>query len=165
MVQELKDPEDIIKISNKISVDTFLLQLTSGTKKIVISKSILENSKNINLIIEALEKLYQLQVLPEIEIIERGKPPLTLKQDWIDPHIRGLIGEKPSLESLIRTKLLDLGATSIKKAVHISEFNKNELKQLSKLLDKEHIVIEDDLKIYLTDLGTTLAKGAKKIYN
>ena len=166
MIQKLETSKrkDTIKISNKLSFEEFLQSLTSGTQKIIISNSILEYSKNIRLFIEALHKLYNLPVLPEIEIIERGKEPKLLKQDWIDPYIRTLIGNEQPSESMLRVKLLDLDAVSKKNALHISELNKNELKLISTLLDKEHIILTKDLKLFLTNLGSTLAKGAKKVY-
>ena len=116
MKQELEEPEQICvtKISQKLSVEEFLHSLTNGSKKIIISNSILEYSKNIRLFVEALHKLYTLPSLPEIEIIERGKDPKILKQDWIDPYIKNLIGNEQSFESKIRVKLLDLGVTSKK---------------------------------------------------
>ena len=166
MKQELEEPEQICvtKISQKLSVEEFLHSLTNGSKKIIISNSILEYSKNIRLFVEALHKLYTLPSLPEIEIIERGKDPKILKQDWIDPYIKNLIGNEQSFESKIRVKLLDLGVTSKKNGLEISEFNKNELKSILKLREKEHIIITEDLKVFLSIIGITLAKGAKKIF-
>jgi hypothetical protein len=166
MRQKLEEPKQvsIMKISHKLSLEEFLQSLTSGTQKIIISNSILEHSKNIRLFIHALHELYNLPVLPEIEIVERGKKPRVLKQDWIDPFIRTLIGNEQSSESSLRVKLFDLGATSKKSGLQISEFNKNELKLILKLRDKEHIIASEDLKIFLTPIGITLAKGAKKIF-
>ncbi len=167
MKQELKEskPVNVKKISHKLSVEEFLQFLTSGNKKIVISNSILEYSKNIRLFVEALHKLYNLPVLPEIEIVERGKKPKILKQDWIDPHIRDLIGPEQSPESLLRVKLFDLAAISKKSGLQISEFNKHELELILKLREKEHIAVTDHLKVFLTPLGITLAKGAKRIFD
>ena len=167
MRQKLKKPKpvNVKKISHKLSVEEFLQSLTSGNKKIVISNSILEYSKNIRLFVEALHKLYNLPVLPEIEIVERGKKPKILKQDWIDPHIRNLIGKEQSSESLLREKLFDLAAISEKNGLQISEFNKNELELILKLREKEHIIVTDRLKVFLTPLGITLAKGAKKLFD
>lgn len=166
MKQKPKGPKSINvkKISNKLSVEEFLNSLTSGNQKIIISNSILEYSKNIRLFVEALNKLYNLPVLPEIEIVERGKKPKILKQDWVDPYIRNLIGNEQSSESLLRVKLYDLAAISEKSGLPISEFNKNELELILTLRDKEHIVVTNRLKIFLTPLGITLAKGAKKLF-
>ena len=155
---------DIVKISQKISVDKFLKSLVNGSKKVIISYSVLEHSKNIKLFVETLNKLYQLPELPEIEIIKRGEKPRTIKQDWVDPYIRNLIGHTPSSASRLRVKLLELGAISEDTGIHISELNKNELQLLSKLCEQEHIKMGDELKIYLTKLGESLASGAKKLY-
>ncbi len=82
----------------------------------------------------------------------------------MDPYIRNLVGEAPPLGLSLEMELLRLNAFSLKNAVSMFEIEPNKIKELPELIEAEHLVVTKDFKIYLTDLGKMIAKGAIKIY-
>lgn len=87
-----------------------------------------------------------------------------LVRDDVDPFIRRLVGYTPDAEEVLLIKLLDVGATSKRKAQKLSELTQHEIELARRLKDQEHLEETEDMGIYLTSLGKTVAKGAKKMY-
>lgn len=87
-----------------------------------------------------------------------------LVRDDVDPFIRRLVGYTPDAEEVLLIKLLDVGATSKRKAQKLSELTQHEIELARRLKDQEHLEETEDMGIYLTSLGKTIAKGAKKMY-
>jgi len=98
--------------------------------------------------------------MPEIEIVARGKPPKIIKEDWVDPFIRSLVGYRADPEARLLVHILDSG----KREVPISRLTSSEIELLPKLEKLKRVTISRDLKIRLTKLGAILARGAKKLY-
>jgi len=97
----------------------------------------------------------------------KGKPPRTgggkppeVEEDWIDPFVRAQVGWKAGREERLLVKLLDAG-----REVQISGLSRGEAKLLPKLERASHVRITGDgLKVGLTELGATVARGAKDMY-
>ena len=153
-----------VKIRRKISLSDFANLLNEGTDRIVISDSIVRQSKSLGVILDTLEKVYNLPNPPTIEILERGKDPRVIRQDWVDPELRRLVGKRPPAGLAIEIRLLGEGAVSREKTMHLSEFAPDEIREISGLKASGHVAVNGDLTIYLTRLGTEIAKGAGKLY-
>ncbi len=105
-----------------------------------------------------------------IKLIQ-SKPRLILDEDkirlgvdWVDPYIREQIGYSPNPRVAIYMELLGKGATSEQSAVQIDEFPKESIGLLREGVMMEHLTSTNDLRVYLTELGKTIAEGAKKVY-
>ena len=88
----------------------------------------------------------------------KGEPP-RVKEDWIDPFIRSQVGWKADREARLLVKLLGAGGD-----VPISKLSSGETKLLPKLKKQGYIEITAARKVRLTELGATIARGAKKMY-
>lgn len=82
----------------------------------------------------------------------------------MDPFIRSLVGELPPLGLSLEMELLRLDAISPKNAVPLFEIEPNKIKEIPELIEAEHLEVTKDFKMYLTELGWMIAKGAIKIY-
>lgn len=82
------------------------------------------------------------------------------KEDRIDPFIRSQVGWKADREERLLVKLLDSG----KREVPISELSSREVKLLPKLKKHSFIEVRKGRSVRLTELGATIARGAKKLY-
>lgn len=152
------------KITQKISIEDFCDLLKKHPNKITISRSVLNQSKTMKLYLDAIQSLYQTSVLPKIEIVGRKMEPKIIEADWIDPYLRELVGETPPPGILLEMELLRLDAISKEKAVPVYEFPRSQQKEISELIESEHLILEKGLKIYLSELGIDIARGALKIY-
>lgn len=153
-----------VKISQKISLANFVRILRQKPARIIVSESILKQSKSLGLLVDTLSATYDATIPPVIEILRRGEPAKIIKQDWMDPYLRGLVGYRPDADDLLLIKLINAGATTPKNALPVSELNQTELKLLPKMRAQERIEVTEDLRVYLTKLGAKIAEGAKKIY-
>ena len=153
-----------VKISQKISITNFVKILRQKPSRIVISESILKQCKGLRLMVDTLSATYDASVPPVIEILKRGGEAKIIKQDWMDPYVRTLVGPTPDVDDMLMIKLIDANATAPKKALPISELNQTEIKLLPKMKEHDRIKVTDDLKIYLTKIGMKIAEGAKKMY-
>jgi len=161
----LLDEKREVKIRRKISLVDFAHLLKDGTDRIVISDSIVRQSKSLGIMLDTLERIYNLPNPPTIEILERGKGPRVIKQDWVDPGIRAIIGKRPPAGVAIEIRLYNEKALSRRKAAPLSEFGSDEIREISALKSAGHIAITDDLGVYLTRLGAEIARGAKRLYH
>ncbi len=152
------------KITQKISIEDFCDLLKKHPNKITISRSVLNQSKTMKLYLDAIQSLYQTSVLPKIEIVGRKMEPKIIEADWIDPYLRELVGETPPPGILLEMELLRLDAISKEKAVPVYEFPRSQQKEISELIESEHLILERGLKVYLSELGIDIARGALKIY-
>ncbi len=152
------------KITQKISIEDFCDLLKKHPNKITISRSVLNQSKTMKLYLDAIQSLYQTSVLPKIEIVGRKMEPKIIEADWIDPYLRELVGETPPPGILLEMELLRLDAISKEKAVPVYEFPRSQQKEISELIESEHLILEKGLKVYLSELGIDIARGALKIY-
>ncbi|MDI6883585.1 MAG: hypothetical protein QMD00_00335 [Hadesarchaea archaeon] len=155
---------DEVKITHKISTEDFVGILERRPSKVIIPASVLKQSKNMKLLVDAISTFSEARKVPDIVIVSRGKPPRIIKQDWVDPHIRSLIGLRPDFEERFLIGLLDAGATSQKRGVPLSELTPGELKLLYGLKEHEWVEVSEGLRVHLTRLGATIARGAKKLY-
>jgi len=97
----------------------------------------------------------------------KGKPPRTgggkppeVEEDWIDPFVRAQVGWKAGREERLLVKLLDAG-----REVQISGLSRGEAKLLPKLERASQVRITGDgLRVGLTTLGATIARGARNMY-
>jgi len=153
-----------VKISQKISITNFVKILRGKPSRIVISESILRQCKGLRLMVDTLSATYDASVPPVIEILKRGGETKIIKQDWMDPYIRTIVGHSPDVDDMLMIKLIDANAISSKKALPISELNQTEIKLLPKMKEQERIIITENLKVYLTKHGMKIAEGAKKMY-
>lgn len=153
----------VIKISQKIGLQKFVALLKQKPEKVVISQSILDQTKSLKLMTEAIQSAYKNPV--KIEVVKRGETPVVIEQDWIDPFIRSMIGFSPPKEITLELKLLDKNATSKGKAVSIQDLSRDDRKLLNNLIKMEHVFLTSEAKVYLTELGGIIARGAKKIYS
>jgi hypothetical protein len=153
-----------VKIAHKIPTMEFVKILEKRPSQIIIPSSILKQSKGLRLMIEAIETFYKGDRMPDIVIVQRGARPRVIRQDWLDPYIRGLVGSKPDLDSRLLMELLDAKATSPEKGAPLSELAPAELELLKQIKEKKWVSVTDDLRVHLTKLGATIARGAKKIY-
>ncbi|GAG89455.1 unnamed protein product [marine sediment metagenome] len=158
-MEKLAEVGQEVRISQKLSAKDFVSILERRPSKIVVSASILKQSKNIGLIVDALETAASKGV-PKIEVVSRGKPPRRIEQDWVDPYIRSLVGHRADSKERLLVHLLDLG----KNGAPISELPPGEIELLPKLNKINRVEITSDLRVRLTKLGTTIAQGAKKLY-
>lgn len=165
MTGSLLDERREVKIRRKISLLDFAELLNEGTRRIVISDSIVRQSKSLGIMLDTLEKVYNLPSPPTIEILERGKGPRVIRQDWVDPGIRNIVGKRPGTGLAVELRLLREGALSGKRAVDLYEFTPQEIREIAALKDAGHVMVTDDLKIYLTKLGTDIARGGKRLYS
>lgn len=152
------------KITQKISIEDFCDLLKKHPNKITISRSVLNQSKTMKLYLDAIQSLYQTSVLPKIEIVGRKMEPKIIEADWIDPYLRELVGETPPPGILLEMELLRLDAISKEKAVPVYEFPRSQQKEISELIESEHLILEKGLKVYLSELGIDIARGALEIY-
>jgi hypothetical protein len=153
-----------VKISHKIPTEDFVKILERRPSQITIPASILKQSKGLRLMVKAMETFYEAERMPDIMIVQRGARPRIIRQDWLDPYIRGLVGSKPDVDDRLLIELLDVNATSPKTSMPLSELTPAELKLLQQMKEKGWVAVTDDLRVHLTKLGATIAKGAKKIY-
>ena len=163
--RSLVDDRKKVKIRRKISFLDFAELLKQGTDRIVISDSIVKQSKSLGIMLDTLEKVYNLPNPPTIEILERGKGPRIIKQDWIDPTIRKLVGKHPRGALTIEIKLFNEGAINKTRALKLGEFDIEEIKDISNLKIAGHVTLTNDMRVYLTRLGKQIAIGAKKLYD
>lgn len=155
--------EDVIIIDHKISLEEYAKLIQSG-RSVRISSSILDQSKGIRILTETLEKIYKLPAPPKIEISGRKKPSKLIKQDWMDPYLRTLVGERPPSGLALEMELFRLGAVTKDKAMPISEFTIDEIREVPTLKEAGHIDITPDLRIFLTKFGAKIADGGIRIY-
>lgn len=153
-----------VKITRKLSIKDFVRILEKRPLRVIVPASILRQSKNIKLIVDTMSSVSKAGAVPEIVIVSRDKPPMVIGQDWVDPHIRSLVGTRPSFDERFLMELLDANATSRKNGMLLSELTPGELKLLYELKEREWVEISRELKVYLTELGATIASGAKKLY-
>jgi hypothetical protein len=175
MVVDVRKIEDGVKVGQKISAEEFVRLLGENPRTVEISSSVLKQSKNISLIVKVLETATERGV-PDIIITERGKPSTVLELrgrifDPINLFVREQVGYRPGPEERILVHLLDRSATTPRPAgcrqreVPISELVPSEIELLSKLEKENQVeIIKDGLKVKLTELGATIARGAKKMY-
>jgi hypothetical protein len=165
MVVDVRKIEDGVKVGQKISAEEFVRLLGENPRTVEISSSVLKQSKNISLIMKVLETA-TVHGVPDIIITERGKPPTVLELrgkifDPINPFVRAQVGYRPGPEERILVHLLDRR----QREVPISELVPSEIELLSKLEKENQVeIIKDGLKVKLTELGATIARGAKKMY-
>jgi len=153
-----------VKITHKIPTEDFVRILEKRPAQIIIPASILKQSKGLRLIVKAMETFYGAERMPDIMIVQKGARPRVIRQDWLDPYIRGLVGSKPDVDDRLLIGLLDANATLPKTGTPLSELTPAELKLLQQMKEKGWVAVTDDLRVHLTKLGATIAKGAKKIY-
>lgn len=158
-VQKLAETGREVRISRKISADDFLGILERRPSKIVISASILNQSKSVKLMVETIRTTIT-KGAPEIEIVSRGGTPRRIKQDWVDPFIRSLVGHRPDPEGRLLVHILDSGKSDIT----ISQLTPSEIELLPRLEKLNEVELTKDLRVKLTKLGATLARGTKKLY-
>jgi len=101
---------------------------------------------------------------PSLTEKKKWKKKLRLGEDWVDPLVREVIGDEPSPSDLLYMKLLDKDATSPGKALSLDELSSQEIQIIRKAKEMEHVIVTEDLKVYLSELGKTLAKGARRAY-
>lgn len=164
MAKALLKTDEGYKVNQKISAEDFVRLIGKNPSRITISESILKQSKSISLILEALENVYHSPRPPEIEVSQRGRPAKVIRQDWMDPYIRSLVGYQSSSGLSLELKLLAQGSTSPHKALPMGDLAPHEVKELASLREAGHIELTSDLRVYLTDLGADIARGARKIY-
>jgi hypothetical protein len=157
MVGNMRKIEEV-RIDHKISASKFLKILESGPEKVVIPASVLRQSKTIELFLDVME-IASTKGWPKIEIVERGKPPKVIEQDWVDPYIRSLVGTRPNPEDRLLVYLLDA-----RRDVCISELAPGEVSMLPGLRELGRIDIIEGLNVRLTETGKTVARGAKKLF-
>jgi hypothetical protein len=87
-----------------------------------------------------------------------------IKQDWVDPGIRSIIGKRPSTGVTVEIRLHQEGAISRARAVPLAEFSTSEIREIAGLKGAGHVAVTDDLRIYLTKAGAEIAKGARRLY-
>jgi len=128
-----------------------------------ISKSALQRKLGTNptSVDRWLETIRFIQSQPRL-IIKEGK--VRLGEDWMDPLIREVLGYEPSPRHLLYMRLLEKDAVSPETAVSLSELIPEEIQIVAEAKEMEHLIVTKDLKVYLSPLGVTLAKGAKKSY-
>jgi hypothetical protein len=89
----------------------------------------------------------------------KGKPP-RVKEDWIDPFVRSQVGWKADAEAKLLVKLLGAGGE-----IPISKLSSGETKLLPKLEKAGHVEVDKGtMNVKLTVLGSTIARGAEKMY-
>jgi len=116
---------------------------------------------NYNSIKEYVKLIQMVQEKPKITVQNMK---IKLIEDEIDPFIRQMVGYTPDVESLLFVKLLEKKAISPEKAFPISKLDKIEIELLNDLIQKEQIKITDQMAVYLTEMGRTVAEGAKRLY-
>ncbi|MEA2053649.1 MAG: hypothetical protein U9O96_00805 [Candidatus Thermoplasmatota archaeon] len=163
-MKAIMEENDNYKITQKISVEDFCDLLKEHPNKITISQSVLNQSKSVKLYLDALQSLYQSTVFPKIEIVGRKVKPRIIQADWMDPYLRELVEESPPVGISLEMELMRLGAVSKDKAVPIYEFTHSQQKEIPGLVEAEHLILEKGLRIYLSELGADIARGALKIY-
>lgn len=157
MVENMRKIEEV-RIDHKISASKFLEILESGPEKVVIPASVLKQSKAIELSLNVM-RIASTKGWPKIEIVERGKPPRVIEQDWVDPHIRSLVGTRPNPDDRLLVYLLDA-----RRDVCVSELAPGEVGMLPGLKKLGWIDIVGDLNVRLTEIGKSVARGAKKLF-
>lgn len=153
-----------VRLRKKISTEKFVNLLAERPERIIIPRSILDQSKNLKLIVKALSFSYSSPEVPEIEISARGEESTIITRDEIDPFVRKIVGYVPNARARLLMKLLASEATRKENAVNLSDLTRDEVRIARVLKSFNHIDETDDMKIYLTELGETTAKGAQKMY-
>lgn len=64
----------------------------------------------------------------------------------------------------LKMKLLRLGAISKEKAVPIYEFTKTQQKEISGMIEENHLILEKGPKIYLSELGADITRGTLRYF-
>lgn len=124
-------------------------------------------STHFNTIKKHLEYITFVQSMPKLTITG-GKNRMevsTEKSEISDREfLREMIGSEmpPRIELLIL--LLDVKAFTPHSGIPISEFSENELRILKRQKKTERVRIENN-KVYLTDLGKTIAQSSKEYYS
>ena len=88
----------------------------------------------------------------------KGELP-NVKEDPIDPFVRSQVGWRADAEARLLVKLLGAGGE-----VPISKLSSGETKLLPKFKKRGYIEITANRRAQLTELGATIARGAKKMY-
>ena len=84
-------------------------------------------------------------------------------EDDIDPYIRSQIGNYPNERVKLYIKTLDAGAVSEKTSLGYIGSDE-ERNSIHYCVEMKHMALTNDDRYYLTELGQTIAKGAKKVY-
>lgn len=158
MVVDVQETEEI-KISHKISAEEFVNILDKGAKRVVIPESVLDQSRIMALILRAIQTS-SARGVPEIKIVRRGKAPKIIRRDWVDPFVRSLVGARPDPEGQVLVHILESG----KPETPISELTASEIELLPRLEKMGQVEVTKDLRVKLTRLGATIARGTKKLY-
>lgn len=163
MNEEVREPKTV-KLDRKISMDRFLSILEERPDKIRIPKSILEQSKGLRTVVEALRLSYSPNKMPDIEISSRGEKSEVISRDDIDPFVRNLVGYVPNRRERFLLKLLDQEVSDEESAVELSSLAPGEIETAKELKEQGHVKETGDMRLYLSGLGETVARGARKMY-
>lgn len=135
-----------------------VLEVNGGISRYGLQKQLGTNPVSVK---NYLEVIRLIQSRPRVVF---GKKKLRLGEDWVDPLVREVIGDEPNPNDLLYMKLLDIGATSPGKTLSLDELSSQEIQIIRKAKEMEHVIVTEDLRLYLSELGKTLAKGAKRAY-
>lgn len=155
---------ETVKLDRKISIDRFLDILEERPDKIRIPKSVLNQSKGLRSVVEALRLSYSSTKMPDIEISSRGEESKVVSREDIDPFVRNLVGYVPNHKERFLLKLLNQEASSKESAVELSDLAPGEIEIAKELKEQGHVKETEDMKLYLSELGETVAEGARKMY-
>ncbi|MCD6514309.1 MAG: hypothetical protein J7L07_05235 [Candidatus Odinarchaeota archaeon] len=75
---------------------------------------------------------------------------------------KNMFGEKLSKEDLVLVNLLDRDATSPDSAIPIREIGDKDI--FKRHIEEKRVVLTDDGKVYLTEIGVLIARGLKDIW-
>ena len=140
---------DVLQVNNEISLSK--LQAELGT-----------NYDSLKSYIQLIKKI---QVKPRVIFEEeKNRRKVKLMKDWVDPYIRELVGYSIPPELQVLLKFLGKAAIDEKAALSQEELTRREAELLNELIQREQVKLTGDFRIYLTNLGVSVAKGAKKLY-
>lgn len=142
-----------------------IFEILQANDEISLSKLQTELGTNYDSIKRYIQLIETIQTKPRIKLEDKknGRK-VRIMNDWVDPFIRDLVGYSvpPDLQLLL--KLLVKGALEEETALPKEELTRSEAELLNDLIQSEQINLTGDFRIHLTSLGTSVAKGAKKLY-
>lgn len=150
---------------NMVEMVNAIFEILQANDEISLSKLQTELGTNYDSVKRYIQLIKTIQIKPRIKLDEKknGRK-VRIMNDWVDPFIRDLVGYSipPDLQLLL--KLLVKEALDEKTALPKEELTKNEAELLNDLIQSEQVNITGDFRIHLTNLGTSVATGAKKLY-
>ena len=140
---------DVLQANNEISLSKLQAQLRT-------------NYDSLKSYIQLIKKI---QVKPRVIFEEKkNRRKVKLMKDWVDPFIRELVGYSIPPELQVLLEFLEKGAVDENTALSQEELTRREAELINELIQREQVKLTGDFRIFLTNLGVSIAKGAKKLY-